>query len=315
MNYEFFLKVALARGVGDVAIRRILRFFSENQDVSWESLCSDISLQKLIFYNKQEIVDGIATQSEPAKRLASELEKNSIKIVFCSDDFYPKKLRQVLREKCPPYLFYKGNIGLTNRNAVGFCGSRNASPKGIAITQECSNQFAKNNIIVVSGYAKGIDIIAHSSALMNSGETVFVLAEGILMSTVKREVHDLLNCDNHVFLSQFMPESSWNAGSAMKRNSVIIGLSDAMIIVESGKSGGTFAAGKETLSLNHPLFVIDFAQPEVSAEANPYFISKGGIPIRGKNGKPNLSEVYSLIGKQNLYNNYFDTVQLQLNVS
>ena len=104
-----------------------------------------------------------------------------------------------------------------------------------------------------------------------------------------------MNTENHVFISQFMPESTWNVGNAMKRNSVIIGLSNAMILIESGNSGGTFAAGKEALSLEHPLFVIDFAQPEVSAEANPYFISQGGIPIRGKNGMPNLDKVFSVI--------------------
>ena len=77
----------------------------------------------------------------------------------------------------------------------------------------------------------------------------------------------------------------------MRRNSVIIGLSRAMILVESGKTGGTFAAGEEALRVGCPLFVIDFAQPEVSAEANPYFISAGGMPIRGKNGIPNISKV------------------------
>ena len=64
-----------------------------------------------------------------------------------------------------------------------------------------------------------------------------------------------------------------------------------MILVESGKSGGTFAAGEETLKRSLPLFVIDFEKPEVSAEANPYFIEKGGYPIRGKRGIPNLEKV------------------------
>lgn len=55
----------------------------------------------------------------------------------------------------------------------------------------------------------------------------------------------------------------------MKRNLVIIGLSNAMILVESGERGGTFAAGEDTLKVNLPLFVIDFEKPEVSAKANP----------------------------------------------
>ena len=86
----------------------------------------------------------------------------------------------------------------------------------------------------------------------------------------------------------------------MNRNSVIIGLSDAMILVESGKDGGTFAAGNETLARQHPLFIIDYAQPEVSAEANPYFISKGGISIRGKTGKPNIDKVLKTINNPHL---------------
>ena len=81
----------------------------------------------------------------------------------------------------------------------------------------------------------------------------------------------------------------------MKRNSVIIGLSQAMILVESGRRGGTFAAGEETLKRSLPLFVIDFEKPEVSAEANPYFIEKGGHPIRGKRGIPNLEKVLEVV--------------------
>jgi len=102
----------------------------------------------------------------------------------------------------------------------------------------------------------------------------------------------------------------------MKRNSVIIGLSEAMILVESGKSGGTFAAGNETLTTRRPLFVVDFAQPEISAEANPYFISRGGKPIRGrgKAGIPNLSEVYSVINNaySRISDNYPYNEQLKL---
>ena len=66
----------------------------------------------------------------------------------------------------------------------------------------------------------------------------------------------------------------------MRRNSVIIGLSRAMILVESGKTGGTFAAGEEALRVGCPLFVIDFAQPEVPQRQIHNFIAAGGKPIK-----------------------------------
>ena len=78
----------------------------------------------------------------------------------------------------------------------------------------------------------------------------------------------------------------------MKRNGTIVGLSDAMVLVESGASGGTFAAGTEALKRDHPLFVVDFAEPGSSAEANPHFIDHGGIPIRRTaRGSPNLARI------------------------
>ena len=316
MSVEFFLQIALAKGVGDVTIKRILHYFSDNHGASWDLLCSDKSIRNSFFWNKPEIVESIALMSEPARRIAHELERNCIKVIFYNDDVYPKKLKELLGDKCPPYLFYKGNISLTNKKTVGFCGSRKASLKGMAIAHDCASQLVKSEIVVVSGYAAGIDIAAHKAALTNSGETIFVLAEGILKTTLKKDVRELLNCENHLFVSQFMPESVWTAGNAMNRNRVILGLSDAMILVESGKKGGTFEAGNAALSMNHPLFVIDFAQPEVSAEANPYFISRGGIPIRGKNGNPNLAEVYKALNKpKHFYNDaYSNGNQFQLGV-
>ena len=317
MDNNFFLQIALAKGIGDAAIKRALDFFSENADASWELLCSDLSMQILIFKNKQEIIDSIALQKETAQRIADGLERNGVKIVFFNDETYPNKLKLSLGTKCPPFLFYKGNFDLINKSSVGFCGSRNASLKGNTIARDCASQLANCDVVVISGYAKGVDMAAHKAALMNSGETIFVLAEGILTSTRKKDVRDWLTSENHLFISQFLPEMDWHAGNAMKRNSVIIGLSDAMILVESGEAGGTFAAGNETLSLNHPLFVIDFAQPEVSAKANPFFISKGGIPIKGKNGMPNLKDVYAIIkDRRNNQVDYqhYDSGQLKLSI-
>ena len=103
----------------------------------------------------------------------------------------------------------------------------------------------------------------------------------------------------------------------MRRNSVIIGLSEAMILVESGLSGGTFAAGNETLEKKKVLFVIDFEKPEVSAEANPFFISRGGLRIRGKDGIPNLDKVFEIIrtNSENLMKNNRVPIQHELSHS
>ena len=84
--------------------------------------------------------------------------------------------------------------------------------------------------------------------------------------------------------------------NAMRRNKVIIGLSIAMILIESRRDGGTFEAGKETLKLGHKLFVVDFFHPPETAEANKFFISQGCIPIKkNRDGHPSMKSVFNSI--------------------
>lgn len=287
------MQFALSRGIGEATIKRIIQFI-DRENISWEEIANNPRLQSEIGLSEEVISKSIAARPQ-AQKLTDELYSKGIEIVLENDSTYPQHLKKKLGNKCPPLLFIKGNKALLNSNSVGFCGSRKASGKGLSIAEECAKQFAERNTTVVSGYASGIDMAAHTSALMNGGNTIFVLAEGIMRSSIKGDIKNCLSGTNHVFISQFMPNTTWNAGNAMRRNGTIIGLSRAMILVESGKNGGTFAAGEEALRVGCPLFVIDFAQPEVSAEANPYFIEKGGMPIRGKNGIPSLSKVFEMI--------------------
>ena len=85
----------------------------------------------------------------------------------------------------------------------------------------------------------------------------------------------------------------------MKKNNTIIGLSDAMMLIESGMDGGTFNAGQQSLKNDKPLFVVEYGVPKPTAEGNKYFIDRGGVPIRGdKNGKPILKKVYATLEKE-----------------
>lgn len=315
MNYEGFLQIALTKGIGDTTLKRIMHFL-QDRDITWSEFCCDNILLKEFFGHKNNVIQAIHAQNEQAKQISERLYDSGIEIVHYWDRQYPERIKMTLGEKSPAFFCYKGNIEILNKKTVGICGSRKVSTRGLGITSDCVRQLTRNGIAVVGGYAAGTDITAHKVALQYSGETVFVLAEGLLRVNIKSEVKGLLNEQNHIFISQYLPESLWNVGNAMKRNRVVISLSDAVILVESGKKGGTFAAGNETLTTRRPLFVIDFAQPEVSAEANSYFISNGGIPIRGRDGVPNLSKVFSAIqaASMQIKNDYAGGEQLKFNL-
>lgn len=289
---QYLLQLMLSKGIGDISIKKILHHVSIYPEDSLESFCNNPERLSSVIKCRNDVLESIRLNKDRAEKLYQEIIQQQISIIIESDTDYPTQLKEVLGSDCPPVLFVKGNRKLLSAPSVGFCGSRKVSPKGITITAQCAEQLVNRGITVVSGYAAGTDLSAHTSAMIHGGNTIFVLAEGILKFMKKQVVKELLTADNHVFVSQFLPQASWNVGNAMKRNSIIIGLSKAMILVESGKSGGTFAAGEEALQRGQPLFVIDYAKPEVSAEANPYFIERGGQPIRGRNNIPNLERLF-----------------------
>lgn len=305
------LQVAFAKGVGDVSLKKYLQYLQDYK-ISQENF-----LNNEIFYDlgfNTDVLKSIENNKERASNVYDMLVSKGIEIIVETSDEYPKYLKKMLQDKCPPVLFIKGNKQLLNNIGVGFCGSRQVSQKGIAIADNCAKQLVEKDIVIVSGYAAGTDLTAHKAALENGGKTIFVLAEGILKSSIKKQIKPLLNDENHLFVSQFLPELTWNANNAMKRNSTIIGLSRAMILVESRLEGGTFAAGEEALRVNCPLFVVDFSKPEVSAEANPYFINKGGIPIRGKDGQPSIKSVFNSIVSEKRLNNAPCIEQLRIDM-
>lgn len=314
MNKRYLLQLMLSKGIGNVAIKKILHYAFTHQDVSLELFCKEPALLNMVLSCKEETRLSILQNEERAKKLCDEMQEKGIDTIVETDSKYPKHLIKVLNGQCPSVLFVKGNTALLSTKSVGFCGSRKVSSKGVIITEQCAEQLANRGITVISGYAAGTDLAAHRAAIAHGGNTVFVLAEGLFMSTKKVEIRDLLTDENHIFVSQFLPTQTWNVGNAMQRNAVIIGLSSAMILVESGKTGGTFAAGEESLKRGTPLFVIDYEKPEVSAEANPYFIERGGMPVRGKKGVPNLEKVFRSIDNAEQKSTHSEQLMLNLKV-
>lgn len=195
------------------------------------------------------------------------------------DDMPPVSVRDLALKKGKTQRIYcMGNLSLLDIPGVGFCGSRKASPAGIAVAEDCAFQIAKSGYSVISGYAAGVDMAAHKTALASGGTTIIVLPEGIDHFRIKREITECWDWNRILVISQFAPEQRWAAFRAMGRNLVIIALSRAMIVIEAGEKGGTFAAGLASLKEKCPLFVVDYGDNEY-ASGNRTLLQKGGYSL------------------------------------
>lgn len=213
------------------------------------------------------------------------------------DENYPSDLKNFLGYNTPPVLSYMGNLDLLKKKRIGISGSRKVSEKGIRITRDCVEQLVKNDCCIVSGYAAGVDEIAHLTALDNDGTTIIVLPEGMTSFKVKKDYQSVWDWNRVLIISQFFPKDKWMVSRAMLRNQTIIGLSDAMIVVEAGDKGGSLDAGMKSIQQGKLLFVPQYEQAPPSAIGNNLLIEKGALPIRMKREtrRANLQALYENI--------------------
>jgi DNA protecting protein DprA len=273
------LQLFLTPGLGAKTFDRLLKRLEHERVPISELVSLETSVLIESFDLKPGVASSIADQKDQAEAVSAELEQHEINILLKGDENYPPRLANALGDEAPPCLFAKGNPDILKRRSVGFCGSRNASDENCKMAMSIANQLARSGINVISGYAFGVDTAAHIGALDSGGVTTFVLPTGILSFSPKSAVASLLEPENHVILSEFPPNLGWHSHNAMKRNSTICCLSNAIVLVESGMEGGTFAAGKAALKLQRSLFVLQHDDPYSTPPGNRFFIERGARPL------------------------------------
>lgn len=214
------------------------------------------------------------------------------------EDEYPEKLRLYLSQRAPSVLSYIGNIDLLKKKKIAFSGSRKVSNKGIWITRDCIHQLSEDkDVCVVSGYAAGVDMTAHYAALENGLTTIIVLPEGISHFSIRKELQPVWDIDRVLVVSEFFPSDQWMEGRAMQRNKTIIGLSNTVVVVEAGETGGSIDTGKQTLESGKKLFVPKFATPPASASGNERLLQLGAQPLAMNplTQQTNLTEVWKAL--------------------
>jgi DNA protecting protein DprA len=242
---------------------------------------------------------------QPEKPIASatkNLTDKDIRVFKKDDEDYPKRLREFLGATTPETIYVWGNLELMDKPSVGFCGSRDVTEKGLEVTADVAAQIAELGWVVVSGHARGVDATAHRVALENNAGTIIVLPQGMNDFKLRSELRQYAKRDNLLVISEFPMNARWNVGYAMRRNRTIIGLSDAMVLVESRTEGGTFNAGKTALQYHQSLFVVTFEDTSKSNAGNEYFIQRGAVRLlkNKTTGRANITALKQVVESKQL---------------
>ncbi len=312
MNELGYLQLHLVKDIGPATIRRFLsrlRQTGTSLDEFFRLPPKEQMAQYGLGAKQTQALDLARLETE---KTYAELQRRGVKLLVRGTAAYPAQLEQRLGEHSPPLLYAWGNLELLNKKAVGFCGARDVSEKGLSTATDCAAQIASWGWVVVSGGARGVDTAVHNAALTNGGGTIIVLPEGILRYQLRGDLKSLVTKKNALLISEFPPHLTWSVGCAMQRNWTVCGLSDALVIIEAREAGGTFEAGKLALRLKIPLFVADYAKPAMSAVGNAYFLTRGAHALRRnvETGRANLEALRRVV--EAIDDTTTSTVQLRM---
>lgn len=198
------------------------------------------------------------TRSDALKKAEEEVEfiqKHNIQTFFYLDENYPARLKECYDS--PLMLYYKGNANLNAKRVVGIVGTRNATDYGKTVCERILDELAALDVLIVSGLAYGIDICAHKISLEKGLKTVGVLGHGLhtLYPAIHRGTAQKMELEGGL-LTEFSSKSDFVKENFPRRNRIIAGLVDALIVIETKRKGGAIITAEIANTYNREVFAV-----------------------------------------------------------
>ncbi len=210
-----------------------------------------------------------------------KIHRLKLEVVTLLDDNYPKSLKEIYDP--PAVLYFRSELNLKDifrRNCIAVVGSRAITSYGKIVTQKITAGLVRENIVIVSGLARGVDICAHRTALEKGGLTVAVLGCGL----------DRIYPANHVqFAEEIIKKgalvSEFPLGMPARpenfpiRNRIISGLSMGLIVTEAAQKSGTLITAGFAADQGKDVFCVPGPITSPNFEGVASLLKKGAILI------------------------------------
>ncbi|MCS6981630.1 MAG: DNA-processing protein DprA [Flavobacteriales bacterium] len=201
---------------------------------------------------------NLMAENASLKRVDEELrflERHGIQVYLWSDEDYPRRLKQC--NDAPYLLFFKGSTPPEGERIIAVVGTRSATEKARRFTAELLAGLAPYRPVIVSGLALGIDTAAHRAALDLGLTTVAVVGHGldrIYPATNRNLAMEILKQGG--VLTEFPSGTKPDKPNFPRRNRIIAGLADAVIVVETSATGGAMITARIAESYHREVFAV-----------------------------------------------------------
>ncbi|MGL5751060.1 MAG: DNA-processing protein DprA [Paraclostridium sp.] len=251
---DIYLWLLSIGGVGYKTIEKIeenigniekLIDFSDKDILNIKNINLNIK-QNIVKYKSLSYIDS----------LKENLNLHNVNYLCKYDELYPDKLRHI--DSAPTLLFYKGDINIASDISLAMVGTRKATPYGMWCAENISEKLSNNGINIISGLAMGIDTFSHKGCLKGKSKTIAVLGssvENVLPKTNLKLAEKILE-DGGLILSEHNVGTPVIPGYYSRRNRIISGLSEGVIVVEAPSKSGALITVEFALEQGKNVFSV-----------------------------------------------------------
>ncbi len=254
-DQDLFYLLALMKvdGVGDIMAKKLLNHCG-NAEAIFKSKTNQIAA-----------IDGVGSVTlknikdkaifEKANQELEFIRKNNIKVSFFQDETYPDRLKHCIDS--PVLIFSGGNIDLKNKKIISIVGTRQITSYGTEFCRKLIEDLAPLDPVIVSGFAYGVDIVAHQFAMDYKLQTIGVLAHGLNQVYPKAHKKYMAKMEeNGGFITEFWSTSNPDKENFVRRNRIVAGISEATIVIESADKGGSLITANLANDYNRDVFAV-----------------------------------------------------------
>lgn len=251
---ELLYQIGLTQleGVGDVWAKNLLAYCGSAKEIFEAKKSTLLKIPGI----GEALANSIIKQKTVLKTAERELhfvQDKNLQALFFTNEKYPHRLKYC--SDSPILLYYKGNADLNSQKIVAIVGTRQPTDYGREQTEKLINELKGTGILVVSGLAYGIDVLAHKKALENNLDTVGVVAHGL--DRMYPQLHESIAMKMQKqggILTDFRSGTKPDAVNFPKRNRIVAGMCDALVVMESKRDGGSLITATIANSYNKDVF-------------------------------------------------------------
>ncbi|WP_333876322.1 DNA-processing protein DprA [Flavobacterium sp.] len=254
-NTELLALLALLQidGVGDIVAKKLLQHCGSAESV----FKAHPKQLKAIDGVGEVLVRNLKSKIafEKAEAELRFITDEKIAVLYYQNDNYPNRLKHCADG--PILLFASGNFDFSNNPVISIVGTRQITTNGTVFCKKLIEDLAVFNPVIVSGFAYGVDIVAHQAALDCGLQTIGVLAHGLNQVYPKTHKKYWAKMEqNGGFLTEFWSHSNPDKENFVKRNRIVAGMSEATIVIESAVTGGSLITAAMANDYNRDVFAV-----------------------------------------------------------